>query len=130
MFNANGMSVVQDVRISRVSVTGENEILVNLTYTGNGSSPSITIVAMTNHMAMMNMMMSGGGEHMDGGMMSPGMMDMGTMNHTEMMGANCSMMMNGTQSGMMMTTTTTMAGSQKGSSILNSCWQSGSRASL
>ena len=75
MFKANGMSMVQDVRISGVSITGDNTVSINLTYTGNGTSPSITIVAMTNHMEMMNMMMGGG--QMDMGMMNLGMMDMG-----------------------------------------------------
>ena len=48
--------MVQDVRISGVSVTADNEVSVNLTYTGNGTSPSVTVVAITNHEAMRNMM--------------------------------------------------------------------------
>ena len=50
MFKANGMSMVQDVRISGVSITGDNTVSINLTYAGNGTSPSITIFAMTNQM--------------------------------------------------------------------------------
>jgi plastocyanin len=87
-----------------------------LTYTGNGTSPSVTVVAITNHEAMRNMMMGGGGgEQMGGGMMGGGMM-----------GADGNMMMNGTQSGMMMTT----ARSQTGSAVVNSGWQSGTTISV
>lgn len=100
MFKANGMSMVQDVRISGVSITGDNTVSINLTYAGNGTSPSITIVAMTNHMEMMNMMMGGG------------QMDMG--------------MMGSTPSDMMMS----MEGSQTGSAVINSGWQSGSSISI
>ncbi len=105
MFNVMGMSMVQDVRISGVSITGDNTVSVNLTYTGNGTSPGVTIVAMTNHMAMMmgsGGMMSGGG--FPGMMMGPGM-----MNPQMMMG---------------------MAGSQTGSATVNSSWQSGSSTTL
>jgi hypothetical protein len=151
MFNANGMSMVQDVRISGVSITGDNSVSVNLTYTGNGTSPGVTVVAITNHEAMRNMMRGGGGEQMGGGqmdmgMMNQGMMDMGGMNNTGrmmgggggmmdmgtgnqtgmMMGADSSMMMGGTPSDMMMS----MAGSQTGSAVVNSGWQSGTTISI
>jgi hypothetical protein len=155
MFNANGMSMVQDVRISGVSITGDNSVSANLTYTGNGTSPSVTVVAITNHEAMRNMMMGGGmmgGGQMDMGMMNQGMMDMGGMNNTGrmmgggggeqmgggmmdmgtrnqtgmMMGTDSSMMMGGTPSDMMMS----MAGSQTGSAVLNSGWQSGTTISV
>jgi len=64
MFSVMGMSMVPDVRVSGVSIAGDNTVSVNLTYMGNGTSPSVTVVAMTNHMAMMMNMMMG-----------PGMMD-------------------------------------------------------
>ena len=37
--------MVQNVRVSRVPVTGDNRVSVKLTYTGNGASPSVTVVA-------------------------------------------------------------------------------------
>jgi Tfp pilus assembly protein PilV len=45
MFSVMGMSMVPDVRVSGVSITGDNIVSVNLTYTGNGTSPSVTVVA-------------------------------------------------------------------------------------
>jgi hypothetical protein len=127
MFNANGMSMVQDVRISGVSITGDNTVSINLTHAGNGTSPSITIIAMTNHMETMNMMMGGG--HMDMGMMNQGMMDIGGMNNTGGMmgGGHMDMgMMGNTTSDMMMP----IAGSQTGSAVVNSGWHSGSSISI
>lgn len=59
MFSASGMSMVQDVKISGVAMTGDNEITVNLVYQGTGNAPGVTVVAMTNHEAMMSMMMGG-----------------------------------------------------------------------
>ena len=61
MFSVNGMSMVQDVILSGVNITGDNQLSVNLIYSGNASSPSVTVVAMTNHMAMMKIMMDGSG---------------------------------------------------------------------
>ena len=110
MFNVIGMSMVQDVRVSGVSITGDNTVSVNLTYSGNGTSPGVTIVAMTNHMAMMMNMMMGGGGMMSGGGGFPGMMmGPGMMNPQMMMG---------------------MAGSQTGSATVDSGWQSGSSTTV
>ena len=126
MFDVMGMSMVQDVKISGVSITGNNTVSVNLTYTGNGTSPGVTIVAMTNHMTMMMNMMMGGG--MMGGMMrGPEMMNMPgmMMNNSEFPG-----MMRGPEMmnmpGMMMN----MAGSQTGSATVNSGWESGSSTTV
>jgi hypothetical protein len=49
--------MVQDVRVSGVPVTGDNRVSVKLTYTRNGASPSVTVVAMTSY---------GNDEHDDG----------------------------------------------------------------
>ena len=73
--------MVQDIILSGVNITGDNQLSVNLIYSGNASSPSVTVVAMTNHMAMMNMMMDGSGY--SGMMMNPNMMmGPGMMNNT------------------------------------------------
>ena len=134
MFNVMGMSMVPDVRVTGVSITGNNTVSVNLTYTGNGTSPGVTIVAMTNHMAMMNMMMGYGG-HYDGMNIGPGMMTAPNMmmnnsgfpsmmmNPDMMMGSG---VMGDMHSGMMMA----MAGSHTGSAVLNSDWQSGNSTSI
>ena len=37
--------MVQDVRVRGVPVTGDNRVSVKLTNTGNGASPSVTVVA-------------------------------------------------------------------------------------
>jgi hypothetical protein len=100
IFKAGGMSMVQDVGVSGLAITGDNEISVSLAYNGTGSAPSVTVVAMTNHEHMMSMMMgdsssmgSMGGSSSMGGMMmgSGGMMggsamgSMGTMSGHNMM---------------------------------------------
>jgi hypothetical protein len=87
MFSASGMSMVQDVRIAGVSITGDNEVTANMIYTGNTTSPGVTVVAMTNHKGMMDMM---GGASMGG--MS------GTMG-SSMMGSSHSMGSMGTMAG-------------------------------
>ena len=125
MFSVMGMSMVPDVRVTGVSITGNNTVSVNLTYTGNGTSPGVTIVAMTNHMAMMMNMMMGPW------MMNPGMMMNNSgfpnmmMNPGMMMGPG---MMGGMHSNMM--TMMSTAGSHTGSAVVNSGWQSGNSTSI
>ncbi len=120
IFNSMGMSMVPDVRITGISIVKDNELAVNLTYTGNGSAPSITVVAMTNHMAMMNMMMGMGGfigNNMSSVMIHSSMLGMANMGM--MMGSNSSgIMMDGTHSGMAMN-------SQIGSTVIENGWQPG-----
>jgi hypothetical protein len=144
MFNVMGMSMVEDVDITGVSITGNNQVSVNLVYTGNGtSSPSVTVVAMTNHMPMMMMMMNnmmiGGGSigNMSRGIMtmSPGMMGMSSsmMPPTDMMSSNDAMGMigstvSGTQSRMI--TMMMMPQSQSGSTVINGGWQSGNTVNV
>lgn len=134
MFNVMGMSMVQDVRVTGLSITGNNTVSVNLTYTGNGTSPGVTMVAMTNHMAMMNKMMMGHGRDHGGyygGMtMGPGMMnnsgfpDM-MMDPNMMIGPG---MMGDMPSDMMMMMA--IAGSHTGSAVVNSGWQPGNSTSI
>jgi hypothetical protein len=68
MFSVMGMSMAKNVTITGVSVTGDNEVTVNVRYTGNGTAtPGIGIFVMTNGMGMMhNMMMSHMGAMMYG----------------------------------------------------------------
>jgi hypothetical protein len=134
MFDVMGMSMVPDVRVTGVSITGNNTVSVNLTYTGNGTSPGVTIVAMTNHMAMMNMMMLGHGRdhggYYSGMTMGPGMMAGPNMMMNNsgfpdmMMGPG---MMGDMHSGRMMMA---MAGSHTGSAVVNSGWQSGNSTNI
>jgi hypothetical protein len=137
MFNVMGMSMVPDVRVTGLSITGNNTVSVNLTYTGNGTSPGLTIVAMTNHMATMNKMMMGhgrdhggyyGGMTMGPGLMNnsgfPGMM----MNPNMMMGPG--MMGDMSSDMMMMMMMADMAGSHTGSAVVNSGWQPGNSTSI
>jgi hypothetical protein len=76
MFSANGMSSVNDVQVTGLSITGDDEITVDLRYGGSGASPAVTVIAMTNYMSMMQGS-SGMGGMMQGGqsgmMMQPGM---------------------------------------------------------
>jgi hypothetical protein len=144
MFNVMGMSMVRDVRVTGVSITGNNTISVTLTHTGNATSPSVTIVAMTNHMAMMNMMMGAGndgdygGYHGGGMTMEPGMMTAPNMTMTMNNSGFPGMMMNPDimmGSGIMMgnmdsETMVAMAGSHTGSTVVNSGWRSGNSTSI
>jgi hypothetical protein len=81
-FHVNGMSTVNNVQITGVSVTGSNELTVNLRHGGSGASPAVTVIAVTNPMALMQGSMAMGG--------------MGMMN-----GQNGMMMQQGGQSMMM-----------------------------
>ena len=123
MFSASGMSMVQDVQISGISITDDNQMTVNLIYTGNASSPSVTVIAMTNTMMDENM----------GGMTGPGAMGMhsGMMPGQSMIGSNMPMTWN--HQDMPAWNATQMGGSAKsihqesltGSAIANSGWESG-----
>ena len=100
MFSVMGMSMVKNVSITGASVTGDDEISVNVRSTGNGTStPGIGVFVMTNHMGMMK-------EHMMRGMMYDGQhyamdgfnpMMTGGNNNMMMAGNGSSMMMNGMQ---------------------------------
>jgi hypothetical protein len=68
IFNANGMSTADNVQITGVSVSGNKEVAVNLGYDGSETSPAVTVIAITNPMAMQGPMG-----------MSSGMMGMGGM---------------------------------------------------
>jgi hypothetical protein len=110
MFKAGGMSMVQDVSVSGLAITGDNEISVSLAYNGTGNAPSVTVVAMTNHEHMMSMMMgdsssmgSMGGSSSMGGMMMGDSSSMGSMGGSSSMG------------GMMMGSGGMMGGSAMGS---------------
>jgi hypothetical protein len=133
MFNVMGMSMVHDVRVTGLSITGNNTVSVNLTYTGNGTSPGVTIVAVTNHMAMMNKMMMMGHGRDHGGYYGGMTMGPGVMNNSGfpgmMMNPNMMMepgMMGDMPSDMMMA----MAGSHTGSAVVNSGWQPGNSTSI
>lgn len=110
MFSASGMSMVQDVRVAGVSITGDNEVTANIIYNGNGTSPDVTVIAMTNHKAMMGMMYA---NSMDG--MGSSMMSTGSTGMYDMMPS--SNMANSTQYQMMQT--------QSGSDLVEGGWESG-----
>jgi hypothetical protein len=67
MFSVMGMSAAKNVTITGVSVTGDNEVTVNVRYTGNETAtPGIGVFVMTNSMGMMHYMMMGHMEVMYG----------------------------------------------------------------
>lgn len=79
MFSGSGSSVVSNVELTGVSITGSDEVSVSLRYTGTGAAPGVAIVANTNPTTMMNMM--------HGTTASSGMMGgMGMMGHGSTMG--------------------------------------------
>jgi hypothetical protein len=88
MFSVMGMSMVKNVAVTGVSVTGDNEISVNVRYTGNETStPGIGVFVMTNHMDMMK-------EHMEAMMYGQ---NYGMGGGSSMMMDNNNMVMNSTQ---------------------------------
>ena len=69
IFSASGMSMINNVKVTGVVISGDNSVEVSLNYTGTGSAPPVTVIAMTNHMHMMQSTgMAGGMSGMDGGM--------------------------------------------------------------
>jgi hypothetical protein len=79
-------------------------------YSGNGTSPDLTVVAMTNHMGMMS-------NGWNGGMMNNSMMDMSGMGMYGMPAYG-----NGTQYHMMQT--------QSGSSTVDAGWELGDEVTV
>ncbi|MEM2139559.1 hypothetical protein [Nitrososphaera sp.] len=69
MFSSSGSSVVSNVRVTGVSITGDSQVSVSLRYTGTGSAPGVVIVANTDPAAMMSLMH---GSTASGGMMGHG----------------------------------------------------------
>ena len=86
-FSANGASLVDGVEVTGISITGDDEISVNLRYAGAGEAPNLTLIATTNPSGMMNRVHGGGAESMSGG-------SMGGMSSSHMMGQG---MMSGSQ---------------------------------
>lgn len=82
MFSASGMSLVNNVEITGVSITGNDSLEVDLRYRGSGSSPAVTVVAITNQMSL-----QGGMGGMSSGM---GMMHDGNSGMMSMMGSSMS----------------------------------------
>lgn len=56
MFNVKAFSMVNNVQVTGVSVTGDNKISASLRYTGEGRSPGVSVVAITEPTGMMLMM--------------------------------------------------------------------------
>jgi hypothetical protein len=77
MFKAIGISMVQDVSVTGVATTDDDTISVSLAYNGTGSAPSVTVIAVTNHEHIMNMI--GSSSSMGGMMMGSNMMGMNSM---------------------------------------------------
>lgn len=123
MFSVMGMSMVKNVTVTGVSVTGDNEISVNVRYTGNETSaPGIGVFVMTNHMNMMK-------ERMMGGMMNDGQhYGMGGSNSMMMKGEDNNMMMNGTQPWNNSTMMQNSWASHSGSNFVKAGWTASGNA--
>lgn len=118
MLATNSMSMVDGVRITGLNIVDNDEISVNLNYTGTGNAPRVTLVAMTaSTTGMMNMMMS---QHHGQMMNMNNNMDMMAMNTGQ---GNSS---NNMQSSMM----SMHNGVQSGSNVLDSGWESPSTLTL
>lgn len=114
-FGANGMSLVDEVKVTGISIVGEDHILVNLRYYGEGAPPGVSVVAIT---------------HSSAGMMGMGMM---MQQNPVMMGQEGGMMMgqmessNLSQAYQQMQNSTsvsiTMKSMQSGGNYLESGWQ-------
>lgn len=73
-FSGEGVSMVDNVKVIGVSISGGNEISVSLRYSGNGTAPGVTVAAITQSMENMMMPMSMMESDNSGNMMSNGMM--------------------------------------------------------
>lgn len=76
MFGASASSMVRNVSVTGVTITGDKQVSVSLRHTGTGAGPSVVVVAITNPSAVMPMMhnaIMGMGSSMGGGT-SQGMM--------------------------------------------------------
>lgn len=71
-FGSSGVSYVQDVQVTGISISSDKQVTVNLRYTGNGTTPDVVVMASTGSMGMM-------GGHGGMGMMAGGMSGMGMM---------------------------------------------------
>lgn len=112
----NSMSMVDGVRITGLSIVDNDEISVNLNYTGTGNAPRVTLVAMTaSTTGMMNMMMA---QH-HGQMMNMN-------NNMDMMAMNAGQGNSSMQSSMM----SMHNGVQSGSNVLDSGWESPSTVTI
>ena len=116
MFATNSLSMVDGVRITGMNIEDNDEISVNLKYTGTGNAPRVTLVAMTaSTTGTMNMMMT---QHHGQMMNMNNNMDMMAMNTGQ---GNSSM-----QSSMM----SMHDGVQSGSNVLDSGWESPSTVTI
>ena len=134
-FNANGISNVNHVQITGVSITGEHEVTVNLRYDANGTTPSITVIAASHPAAFRAMMYgSGYGQSMMLGYGAPMMYGYQGYNITQMQNLH-NQMMGGRYGYPMMNPQfynqsspyyghANIAQPGTGSSVLNSGWQS------
>lgn len=113
LFSGEGVSMVNNVKVTGVSITGDKEVSVSLKYSGNGTAPGVTLVAMTQSMQDMMMPMSMMGSDNDTeNMMSDGMMQ----GHEDMAAVG--------EKGSFDSMSQQMGQIHSGSNILNSGWNS------
>ena len=133
VFSSNGISNVNHVQITGISVTGDHEVTVSLRYDSNGTTPSITVIAASNPAAFMGMMYGSGNEQgmMAGNGYGAAMMNGYAYNATQMQNLHNQMMgtYHGNPNPYFYNQTSTynhfsMAQVGTGSSVLNSGWQS------
>jgi hypothetical protein len=134
VFSSNGISNVDHVQITGISITGDHEVTVNLRYDSNGTTPSVTVIAASNPAAFMGMMYgSGTGQGMMAGNgYGAAMMHAYAYNGTQMQNLHNQMMgsYHGYPNPYFYNQTSTFshfstAQAGTGSSVLNSGWQSG-----
>lgn len=106
IFSSEGMSMVDDVKVIGVTISGDKEISVQLRYVGNGTAPGVTAAVMTHTRDMMSMM---------GSNSCMNMMNNGMQGHENMM------MTNDEGSNSMHQT---MMAPTSGSNVLNAGWKS------
>jgi hypothetical protein len=136
-FSASGTSYVENVQVSGISISGEKQVTVNIRFTGNGTTPSVVVIAKSDPM-----MEGASAQMMAGGAMHSGMMmgvmptgqgmtygdDYRALNSTQMNELHqMHNMMSGSQIFMWNGTSAAIFSHQQlvGSSVLESGWSSG-----
>ncbi len=86
-FSATAGSIVDNVSVTGVAVTGDDEVTVSLRYTGTDDPDGVVVIASTNPTMLMSRMHSGNSGMMGMSGMMGGMQGMGGMMGGNMMGS-------------------------------------------
>ena len=122
-YGSSGSSFVENVRVTGISITADNEVTVSLRYTGMAKTPGVVLVANTNPMGMMSMMHGSmmGMQEMTSSNMMPGLRGFGSTWNTATGMTDVPLMSSET----MLNSTAMMPQMQIGSNAIDAGWKTG-----